>query len=82
VQAGEMFYIKIQGNTEIMHLLIYDYTRECQFRYMPGLRGFNEMLAKVQADPSADGRKTYMAASFNTSGDCVVYPGQTTVQNW
>jgi hypothetical protein len=76
------FYIKIQGSGEMQNLLIYDKSRECQFYYPPSLRGYTEMHAKVKADPAAQGRKTYMAASFDSEGNCKVYPGLTTVQPW
>jgi len=82
VKFEEIFYIKIQGGGDTMPLLIYDKSRECQFTCSPGQRGFSEMLAKVRADPSAQGRKTYMAASFDSKGNCKVYPGRTTNKPW
>lgn len=78
----ELFYVKIQGGSDTTALLIYDKSRECQFSCSPGQRGFSEMLAKVRADPSAQGRKTYMAASFDSKGNCKVYPGNTTNRPW
>jgi hypothetical protein len=82
VKVEELFYIKIQANSAHSPLMIYEKSRECFFYYQPGQRGFQEMLVKVQSDLSAGGRKTYMAASFTASGDCIVYPEQTTVQKW
>jgi hypothetical protein len=76
------FYIKIQGSGEMQNLVIYDKSRECQFDYPPSLRGYTEMHAKVKADQAAQGTKTYMAASFDSEGNCTVYPGHTTVQRW
>jgi hypothetical protein len=81
-KVDESFYIKVQANYAHSPLMIYDKSRECFFYYQPGQRGFQEMLIKVQSDLSASGRKTYMAASFTSSGDCIIYPEQTTFQKW
>lgn len=82
VAAGETFFVKVQGNTEFMPLLIYDQTRECEFSYAKGQRGFDKMLAAVKADPAAGGRKTYMKACFDADGNCKVFPKQTDTKTW
>jgi hypothetical protein len=82
VKVNEPFYIKIQGSGDMQDLLIYDKSRECQFYYPSSLRGYTKMHAKVKADPACQGRKTYMAASFDSEGNCKVHPGHTTVQPW
>lgn len=63
-----------------MDLLIYDKTRRCMFEYAPGMPGFEEMRQKVAVEPAFQGRKTYMKASFDSSGVCTVYP--TTATSW
>ena len=82
VKVNEPFYVKIQGNTAQSPLMIYDKSRECQFYYSPGQRGFSELLAKVQADPCAGGRKTYLAASFDAAGNCTIHTGICSTQKW
>jgi hypothetical protein len=82
VAVDERFYVKVQGETEIMPLLIYDKSRECEFDYAPDHPGFRKILSKVQADPACNGRKTYMKASFDAVGNCKLYPGQTTTKSW
>jgi hypothetical protein len=82
VAVDEKFFVKVQGGPDAMPLLLYDQSRECEFHYSTGLRGFCEMLDKIRADPSANGRKTFMMASFDSSGHCKVYPGQTGTKKW
>jgi hypothetical protein len=62
--------------------MVYDETRECSFCLHPGKPGFKEMRAKVNAEPTFQGRKTYMKASFNAKGECTVYPSTAKLQRW
>ena len=82
VAVGETFYVKVQGGGPAMPLMIYDETRQCSFSYPPELLGFNQMREKVNAEPAFQGRKTYMKASFDSNGDCTVYPGTATLKKW
>lgn len=82
VAVGAKFYVKVQGGGSVMPLLIYDETRQCTFNYCPGLRGFDEIRKKVNAEPAFQGRKTYMKASFDENGNCTVYPSSAKLKNW
>ena len=82
VAIDETFYVKVQGGSPIMPLMIYDETRQCFFQYPPGLKGYDELRQKVNAEPAFDGRKTYMKASFNKDGECTVYPSTATLRKW
>ena len=80
VAVNEQFYVKIQAGKS--SLLIYDRSRQCQFCYMATQHGFQTLLEKVRQDPSANGLKTYMAASFDESGKFKLYVNKTTVKLW
>lgn len=82
VAVDEKFYVKVQGGGPTMPLLIYDETRQCNFSYFPGLRGFQQIREKVNAEPAFQGRKTYMKASFDKNGDCTLYPSTATLKKW
>ena len=82
VSVDEPFYVKVQGSGPQQRLLIYDESRECFFSLPPGKPGFKEMLAKVNAEPAFQGRKTYMKVSFDSNGDCTVYPSTAKLQRW
>ena len=82
VGVGEKFFVKIQGGGPTMPLMIYDETRECSFHYPPGLQGFDQLRAKVNAEPAFQGRKTYMKMSFDAEGNCTAYPQTTTLKKW
>ena len=80
IEVNEPFYVKVQGSDS--NLLIYDRSRQCHFMYLPNQRGFQDLLKKVKSDPSANGRKTYMAASFDEEGKCKMYLNMTTIKTW
>jgi hypothetical protein len=82
VAVDEQFYIKCQGGGPTMPIMIYDETRHSTFDYSPGLAGFEEIRAKIVAEPAFQGRKTYMKASFDSAGVCTVYPTTTTLKKW
>jgi hypothetical protein len=82
VRVGEKFVIKVQGNGPGQHLMIYDKSRECSFHVTPTSTGFSELYEAVQAEPPWQGRKTFVAASFDEDGNCTVYPGQRSIHKW
>jgi hypothetical protein len=82
VRANETFYVKVQGGGPTLPLMIYDQTRQCSFSYPPECRGFGELRAKVNAEPAFQGRKTYMKASFDSKGNCTMYPTTATLKDW
>lgn len=63
-------------------MLIYDKSRECQFDYSRGQPGYAEMLEKVKEEKAFGGKKTYLEASFDESGNCTVYLGTATLKKW
>jgi len=65
-----------------MPLMIYDKTRQCSFTYPPELQGFDQLRERVNAEPAFQGRKTYMKASFDSNGDCTIYPRTATLKQW
>jgi hypothetical protein len=82
VAIDELFYVKCQGGGPVMPIYIYDETRECNFDYQAELAGFEDMRAKITAEPAFQGRKTYMKASFDSAGTCTVYPNTATLKKW
>jgi ankyrin repeat protein len=74
VKVNEKFVIKVQAGSDSMPLLIYDETRTCQFEINSGQPGFNEILTETRKEMTWDGRKTFMKASFDESGKCIIYP--------
>ena len=82
VAVDEKFYVKCQGGGPNMPIMIYDETRQCTFNYPPGLAGFEEIRAKINAEPAFQGRKTYMKASFDSAGVCTIYPSTATLKRW
>ena len=82
VAIGQMFYLKVQGNGPQSPLMIYDETRACNFYYEPRQSGFQEIYNSVSAEPTWQGRKTYIKASFDADGKCTVYPGLTSIKKW
>mmetsp|Transcript_26875 Transcript_26875/g.65313 ORF Transcript_26875/g.65313 Transcript_26875/m.65313 type:complete len:597 (+) Transcript_26875:189-1979(+) len=75
------FVVKVQAINESAPMMIYDESRECQFGYMSTGPGFREVLEAVQREPTWDGRKTFMKASFNKAGECTLYPATAGVKN-
>ena len=82
VDIDEKFDLKVQGNGNDCPLMIYDKSRECNFKIDPGDAGFDELLQAVRAEPTWQGRKTFVAASFDDRGVCTVYPGLTSIHKW
>lgn len=74
VKVGDEFVIKVQGNTNMMPLLIYDKSRTCEFLLHPGEPGFSQIHEAVQKEPAWQGRKTLMKASFDDKGCRTIYP--------
>lgn len=82
VKVNEKFIIKVQTTgTDNMPLLIYDETRTCQFEINCGQPGYNEILTETRKEMTWDGRKTFMKASFDESGKCIIYPATAGVKS-
>lgn len=90
VKVGDKFVIKVQGGSHIDSLMIkvqggslmiYDESRTCEFQVLPDASGFQEILKAVNEEPAWGGRTTFMKASFDSSGDCTVYPATAGVKN-
>ena len=71
VNPGEMFVVKVQGGG-MMPIMVYDESRTCNFVIDYGAPGFKEVLSKIQKESAWNGRKTFMKASFDASGDCTI----------
>lgn len=74
--VGEKFWVKVQASVlhdEHPHL-VYDESRQCQFIVTPGQKGFEELKEKIQAETVTFGKKSYFLASFDSAGDCTIYP--------
>lgn len=82
VALDEHFDIKVQGGSPAMPLMIYDKSRECNFTLHPGERGFDELRQAVNNEPTWNGRKTFVLAQFDADGNCMVFPGCTSVKKW
>lgn len=80
--VNEMFDVKVQGGAATTPLMIYDKSREFNISVSPGKPGFEELLKAVQAEPTWQGRKAFVAASFDGEGNCTVYPGVTSMKKW
>ena len=74
VEPGQKFVVKVQGADESDMILVYDESRTCNFRINPGEVGFKEVLTEIRKEKAWAGRKTFMKASFDESGDCTMYP--------
>ena len=74
VKVDEKFVVKVQGNTMMSPLLIYDKTRTCEFSLYPDEPGFSRILEEVHKEKAWQGRKTFMKASFDDNGCCTIYP--------
>lgn len=81
VNVGDKFVVKVQGGSDVMPLMVYDETRTCEFHVLPTEAGFHEIVKAVRAEPAWGGRKTFMKASFDSSGECTVYPATAGVKN-
>ncbi len=73
-KPGDRFVVKVQGGGEMTPIMVYDETRTCDFVIAPGQPGFKEVLAEIKKEMAWDGRKTFMKASFDDSGNCTIYP--------
>jgi hypothetical protein len=82
IAVDEKFYIKVQANGPQRPIMIYDETRELNFVYRPGQSGFEEIHEAVSSEPTWQGRKAFMLASFDNDGRCTVYPGLTSIKKW
>ncbi|CAB9510601.1 expressed unknown protein [Seminavis robusta] len=72
VRVNEKFDIKVQAISHRVPLAIYDKSRHCNFEVAPGSPGFDELLQAAQAEPTWQGRKTFVTASFDAEGNCSV----------
>lgn len=66
--------MKVQACGMVAPIMVYDESRTCQFDIGQSQRGFSEILSAVQKEKTWQGRKTFMKASFNERGDCIMYP--------
>jgi hypothetical protein len=82
VKVNEQFDIKVQGGGPTMPLMIYDKSREFLISLKPEDRGFKELLKAINNEPTWQGRKTFVTASFDAAGNCTVYPGKTSIKTW
>jgi len=82
VEVDELFWIKVQSNSESGPHLIYDKTRTCTFQIWPQTHGHRELFEKVSAEKASMGKKTHVKASFDVRGNCKVYPNTATLKNW
>jgi hypothetical protein len=79
---GEEFYIKIRLHEQAEPLTIYDETRYCQF-ILPSTASAHAPLFKIgQAEKAANGRMTYMKASFDKDGNIQVKLNSFTLKLW
>ena len=46
-----------------------------------GQPGFKEIQAEMKKEMTWDGRKTFMKASFDESGKCIIYPATAGVKS-
>lgn len=74
IHTDEKFVVKVQGGTEFMPIMVYDESRTCQFDIEPGKPGFHEVLREIRKEKTWQGRKTFMKASFDSSGTFIAYP--------
>ena len=82
VAVDEVFYVKIQLADTRSVLLLYDKSRQCEFGILPTQSGFDELTRIILSETATRGTKTYMAASFDSSGSLRVYPKQTAIRTW
>ncbi|KAL3935039.1 MAG: hypothetical protein SGBAC_009364 [Bacillariaceae sp.] len=75
------FVVKVQAMNDTAPMMIYDESRTCQFNYKSSGPGFREVYEAVHNEPTWDGKKTFMKASFNKAGECTLYPATAGVKN-
>ena len=80
VSPGEKFVVKVQGGGR-MPIMVYDESRTCNFVIDYGAPGFKEVLCEMEKESAWNGRKTFMKASFDASGDCTIYPSTAGVKS-
>ena len=84
VGVDELFWVKVQCSLvdEGPHM-VYDRSRSCKFFVTKGSKGFDELLVKIRGAKAFDGKKLFFRAAFDGSGNCRIYPNQTTtVKKW
>ena len=81
IDTHERFVVKVQGGGTMKKILVYDESRTCEFRIDPETSGFNEIRNKIQKEMAWDGRKTFMKASFDETGTCIIYPSTAGVKS-
>jgi hypothetical protein len=82
VGVDENFDIKVQCADAWSPLMLYDKSREFNISVNPGSPGFSELVEACSAEPTWQGRKTFVAASFDESGNCTVYPHVRSIHEW
>lgn len=82
VEINEKFDIKVQCASAITPLMLYDKSREFNISVDPGKPGFSELFEACRAEPAWQGRKTFVAASFDDRGNCTVYPHVRSIHKW
>ncbi|KAL7570648.1 hypothetical protein ACA910_014922 [Epithemia clementina (nom. ined.)] len=81
-EVGQVFWVKVQYNSDAADMLVYDKTRTCCFCLAPGSAGFREIADVVKAEVATRGTKTYLKASFDAAGDCTIYPNAKSLKTW
>ena len=84
VGIDELFLVKVQCALicEGPHM-VYDRSRSCKFFIAKGAAGFDELLRKIKGAKAFDGTKLFFKAAFDDSGNCRIYPNQTsTTKKW
>lgn len=82
VNVGDKFFVKLRAKKEPDRILISDETGAFTTTMRPHHGGFPRLLEAVTAEWATAGLETYMKASFNEIGTCVVYPGITFIKEW
>ena len=82
IKANELFWIKVQCNSDIAPHLVYDKTRFCNFLVAPNTPGYHELYEKVSKEKACFGRKAFFKAAFDASGNCRFYPNTIAVKSW
>jgi len=74
VDVNEKFVVKVQAPGGSVPILVYDETRYCEFAIHSGTPGFQEILTETRKELTWSGKKTFMKASFDESGEITIYP--------
>jgi len=81
IDTHERFVVKVQGGGVVMPILVYDESRTCEFNIDPETSGFSEIRNEMQKEMAWQGRKTFMKASFDETGACIIYPSTAGVKS-